>query len=166
MKIKSESYWKLFIYETNFMKSWNYSPMLWHHHLKIGLKRLEFLYHVQLVVKILKSGTIITLAQKIFSGKKFLNFETFILITMSLFQNWNYQGRTYIYLRCFYFFEITEAHIDHPYDVRTKIKISKFVKPVLRSQYICLKIFIVILILSSPFVHDVRIRTFLDKNWG
>ena len=67
---------------------------------------------------------------------------------------------------CFYFFEITEAHIDHPYDVRTKIKISKFVKPVLRSQYICLKIFIVILILSLPFVHDVRITTFLDKNWG
>ena len=62
------------------------------------------------------------------------------------------------------FFEIAEAYIDHQHDVRTRIKILKFVKPVLRSRCICLKM--VILILLSPFVNVVRIRTILDQIWG
>ena len=73
------------------------ASMLWRHHLKIGSKRLKFVYHIQLMIKIIKSGTIITLVEIFFSEGKFLNFETSILVLTSLFQNWNYQGRTYIW---------------------------------------------------------------------
>ena len=38
--------------ETIFSKYWNSSLILWGHHLKIGLWRLKFVYHVQLVVKV------------------------------------------------------------------------------------------------------------------
>ena len=55
---KYEKPWvEVCIYGTIFLKSWNSSPVLWCHGLKIGSKRLKFVYHVQLVVKILKSRT-------------------------------------------------------------------------------------------------------------
>ena len=111
----------------------------------------------------LKSGAT-TLIHNFFSGGRISGFwnidpccDVTILEKQLLGQNFD--------LRCIYqFFEIAEAYIDHQYDVRTRIKILKFVKPVLRSQCICLKM--VILILLSPFVNVVRIRTILDQIWG
>ena len=58
------------ISEAIFSKSWNSNPTLWRHHLKIGCKRLRFVYQVQLVVEKLKSGTIITLIQKFFPDRR------------------------------------------------------------------------------------------------
>ena len=55
-------------------------------HLKIESKTLKFVHPVQLVVKILKSGTIITLVQKHFLKKEFLNFETSLLVATSLLE--------------------------------------------------------------------------------
>ena len=48
-----------------FSESWNSSSMLWRHDLKIISKRLRFVNHVQLAVR-LKSGTRISLVQKFF----------------------------------------------------------------------------------------------------
>ena len=42
--------------------------MFCRHHCKIDLKRVKFVYHVELVVRILKTETIITLVQKLFSA--------------------------------------------------------------------------------------------------
>ena len=56
--------WRILLWNI-FSKSWNSSSMLWRHDLKIISKRLRSVNHVQLVVR-LKSGTRITLVQKIF----------------------------------------------------------------------------------------------------
>ena len=84
---------------------------MWRHQLKIGSKILRFVDQVQLAVKILKSGTIITLVQKIFIKEGFLNFEILILIVTSLFRNWKYQCRTYIWDAFFNFLKLLKVLI-------------------------------------------------------
>ena len=44
--------------------------MLWRHHLKIKSKIVTFEYHIEMMVRILKTETIITLVQKYFSAGK------------------------------------------------------------------------------------------------
>ena len=69
---------------------------------KLGQKDSNF----YMMYIILKPGTVITLVQKFFSNGKFLNFETSILDVTSLFQNRNYQGRTYIWDTFFNFLKL------------------------------------------------------------
>ena len=101
----------MYVYETIFLKSWNSSPMLWRHHRKIGSKRLKSVYHIKLVVKILKSGTIITLVQRFFSDGKISEFWNIDSRCDTIIPKLELSGQT-LHLR--YVFQLLEiAGFDH-----------------------------------------------------
>ena len=152
--------------------------ILWRHNLKIGLKWLKFVCHVQLVVKILKSGTITTLVQRSFSDGRIFeiwNIDPCCEVRSALILKFkknclhkNIPSKSpcrsgfdlcttnciwYISLVSFwdYFDPSTTCRTRYANlglfwpnfrnnDVRTRIKISKFLNPVLRSKYICLTV--------------------------
>ena len=72
-----------------YMKSWNSSPMLWRHYHKIKSKRVKFVYHVELAVRILKTETMITLVQKFFSVGRISFKRLCETCTCALWNLWN-----------------------------------------------------------------------------
>ena len=63
------------VYKNILSKSWNSSPMLRRHYHKIESKKVKFVYHVELVVRILKTEIIIILVEKWFSAVR-ISFKT------------------------------------------------------------------------------------------
>ena len=107
--------------------------MLWYCNLKIGSKRLRFVYHVQLAVKILKSRRFWNISSKTQCRSGFDLSNINCIWCISLVSFWHH-------LNLYTIFHTRYANLGLFWpkfcnnDVRTRIKISKVVKPVLWSQ--------------------------------
>ena len=56
---------------------------------------------------------------------KFLNFETLIFIVTSLFKNWNYQGKSYIWNVLFHFLKLQKVLSTDSTDYYTEELLSR-----------------------------------------
>ena len=138
-EVKGTLEWCIRLWNYFFLKSWNSYAMLWCSYLKIGSKRLKFVYYVQLAVKILKSRKIGDISSKR-PYRSCCDLSTTTCIwCISLVSFWHYFNSSFTFRTRFANLDLLWPNFNSN-NSGTRIKISKFVKLVLRSQDICLKV--------------------------